>query len=119
MIFVPVVTPPPTPPSPRTRELAGLLTKVLEEYTKAHPSTTRTEIRAAFSMAVRNAGPGGSGTATTVAVMVGLVLALTLGGLVFFEAQGGTARETGLPMVVLAMILFVGILLVMVKLRSR
>ena len=42
MIFVPVVTPP-TPPSPRTRELAGLLGQVVQEYTKAHPATTRAE----------------------------------------------------------------------------
>jgi hypothetical protein len=117
MTYVPVVTPPPTPPSPRTRELAGLLTKVLEEYTKAHPATTRSEIRAALSMAARATGPAASASA---ALAVGLTLALVMGGVIFFYVQGGSPTEfrAALPMVIMSIIVFLGVLLLIIKRRS-
>jgi len=52
MAYIPTVHHTPSmPPSPRTRELAGLLTKVLEEYKKSHPGTSDAEIRAAVRLA--------------------------------------------------------------------
>ena len=119
MTYVPVVTPPPSStPSPRARELADLLTKVLEEYTKAHPSTSRAEIRAAFSLAARRAIPGSSRQMATFGLVLGLGLAVVTGVLVFLEAQGGMEWSESVPIIVLALIIFLAMTLIAVRRRS-
>jgi hypothetical protein len=120
MTYVPIVTPPAsTPPSPRTRELADLLAKVLEEYTKAHPATTRAEIRAAVSLAARRAGPGGSKPAAALGLSLGLGIAAFVLGLVFLERGGGVEIGPVLPMIVLALIIFLALTLIAIRRRSE
>ncbi len=72
--YVPIVVP--TPPSPRARELADLLTRVIEAYEEGHPTTSRAEIREATRLALAKTGPGSAGTRPIVA---GSLAALTVG----------------------------------------
>jgi len=110
MSYVPIVTSTYVPPpSPRTRELAELLGKVLEEYTKAHPATTTAEVRAAIRLAQTSAGPDRTKLAVGLSLGVGLgVMMLTL-GLFFFRSAGEVEIPAILPMMLVA---------VMVKLKG-
>jgi len=83
VIYVPVVVPP-QPPSPRTRELAELLGRVIEEYEKHHPAVTGSEVRGALQMAAQSS----KAASPAAALAVGLGLALLLGGLVAFFSMG-------------------------------
>jgi hypothetical protein len=116
MTYVPVVTPP-TPPSPRTRELAGLLAKVLEEYTKAHPATTRAEIRAAVRMAQMSTGGNQATVATVISLVLGLVVMFLAMGLFYFRSAGETEMTVALPIIIVAVILV--LLLAMFVVRNR
>lgn len=127
MIYVPIVptvVAPPQPPSPRTRELAGLLGKVLEEYKKAHPSTTQTEIRAAIRLAATSAAPGGrAAVALALTAVIGGVVAMMVLGI--FLSQGGGGGDSGsmsqYPVVAIT-VAVLGVVLLGVflfKLRSR
>jgi len=121
MTYVPIV--PPTtsqPPSPRTRELAGLLTKVLEEYKKAHPATTSGELKAAIRLAQLSSRSGTS-AAPAAAVSLGLgLLVVALAGGLFFYRSGGSVEINGImPMLVFGLIVFIGLLAVLVKGMSR
>jgi len=117
MMYVPIVTPTPSqPPSPRTRELAGLLSKVLEEYTKAHPSVTKSEVRAAIRLAQMSAGPDNTKVAVGLSLVLGLgVMMLTL-GLFFFRSSGGEI-DIGpiLPIIIAVAIGLVAVALAVVK----
>ncbi len=120
MTYVPVVTPTPTPPpSPRTRELAGLLTKVLEEYSKAHPATTNAEIRAAVRLAQMSAGPDRTKVAVGLSLGLGLGVAFLMLGLFFFRSAGEVEVSAILPMIVMGLIVVLGLVLVVVKAQSR
>lgn len=114
MFYVPYV--PPQPPSPRTRELADLLIRAIEEYQKYHPNVSSAEVRAALQMAsVRSSTPV---NVRLLAVAGGLV-ALVLGGVVaFLTASQGAVPAAALPMVGLAVVL-VAVLVLMVVLKSR
>lgn len=116
MAYIPIVTPPAhvPPPSPRVRELASLLGKVLQEYTKAHPATTSAEIRAAVRMAMMSAGPDRGKTAAALSLTLGLGVAVLTFGLVFFQRSGGV-NVAILPMVILGIVVFLAIVLIMVK----
>lgn len=120
MTYVPIVTPTTVPPpSPRTRELAQLLAKVLDEYTKAHPATSKAEIRAAIRMAQMSAGPDRSKAVVGISLALGLgVMMLTL-GLVFFQRAGGAPIEPNLSMVILVIIVLVGLVAGVVAMKSR
>jgi hypothetical protein len=76
--------------SPQTRELADLLGRVVQEYEKAHPTVTGTEVSQALRLARRAStkAAGGEAMAIKMAVALGLVF---LGGLAafFFVARGG------------------------------
>lgn len=120
MTYVPVIPPTQaTQPSPRTRELAELLAKVLEEYTKAHPQTTGSEVRAAMRLALRSSSPAVSGAPTVVALTLGL-LVLGLGlGLFLFRSGGGVDPEGSFPMIAVAVAIVLGVLVLLVIRRSR
>ncbi len=121
MAYVPIVPPaPPPPPSPRTRELSALLAKVLEEYRKAHPSVTGAEIRAAMSLAGQAAGPGRARLAAVLGAVVGLLVALGVSGVFFLQrGAGGAGSPEAMPLIVAAVIAFLGIILVLVKVLTR
>jgi hypothetical protein len=117
MIYVPMVVPTQAPPpSPRTRELAELLDRVLEEYTKAHPATTRAEIRAAIRMAQMSTGPDRTKVAAGVSLAIGLSLAMGVLGFAFFRSGGDMEFRASLPII---MIVLFGIVAAVVAMRSR
>ena len=114
MLFVPVV--PPQPPSPRTRELADLLTRAIEEYEKYHPNVSGAEVRAALQMASMRSSKGVPARLLAVTGALGAVL---LGGVVaFLAANQGSMPEGGVPMVGVA-IAVVGILFALAVLKSH
>jgi hypothetical protein len=79
MLFVPVISPATTqPPSPRARELADLLTRVMEEYERAHPAITTAEVRHAMRLAEERTGGGPARTRVAVIALVGFVMSLVL-----------------------------------------
>ncbi len=121
MTFVPIVTPPPNVPvSPRTRELASLLGQVLEEYQKAHPATTRNEVRAAMRMAQVSGGPGASPLVLKLTLALGLLVAGVLAGVFVFLRQGGDMSwGESVPMVAVALGVFLLMLVVLVVKGSR
>ena len=114
MLYVPVI--PPQPPSPRTRELAELLTRAIEEYVKYHPDVSAAEVRAALQMAttrsVRRASPH-------VWALAGGAVALVMGGVValLVSNQGGMSGSAA-PMVAVS-VLILGTALVLAVLKSR
>ena len=120
MSYVPIVTPTPTPPpSPRTRELAGLLSKVLDEYTKAHPAVTNAEVRAAIRLAQASAGPDQTRIAAILSLTVGLVIAGLGLGLFYFRSTGGGDFGPILPIIIAVLVVLVGVAMLAVKAQSR
>jgi len=120
MTYIPVVpSVPPPPPSPRTRELASVLTKVLDEFKKAQPSTTSAEIRAALRLAQMSASPGNPALPAILSVGLGLLFAVLALGFFFFRSAEGVEIGPIMPMIVLGLIVFVGILAVAIKTMSR
>ena len=120
MTYIPIVIPPQAsqPSSPRTRELAGLLTKVLEEYQKAHPSVTGAEMRAAIRMVQRTTGKDRTANALVLSLVLGLMVAGLAVGLV--AGDGGAVDLGGsMPMVILAATVFLGIILAVIKIASK
>ncbi len=119
MLFVPMIPPIPphhAPPSPRTRELAGLLGRVIEEYEKHHPSVTGSEVRAAVDLAARNSGTAKSENAKAVAVIAAIVLAFVAAGLALRLSDRGGMPES-VPIAAVAVAL--GVALAVVVLVKR
>ena len=121
MSYIPIVIPPttPQPPSPRTRELAEILAKVLEEYQKAHPAVTGAEMREAMQIAKSATGGNKSPVAVILSLGIALVLMATVLGLVFLRSGGEVELGTSMPMVVLGITVFIGILAGVIKIASR
>lgn len=121
MMYVPIVPHTPMPPlSPRTRELAGILSKVLDEYMKAHPKATKAEIKAAIRMANQSVGPGGNALGLALSVGLGVLMAVL--GLGFFVFQGGAGEidfRSAMPMIVISLIIGLGLVAVLVKAMNR
>ena len=116
MIYVPVV--PPQPPSPRTRELADLLGRVIEEYEKHHPKVTDSEVRAALQMAAQSS----KGAPPVAAVAAALGVAALVGGVFFFmAANGGELSADGIPMVgaVVVLLSIVGVAFLLKRLAGK
>lgn len=89
MFYVPIVPTPPTPPSPRTRELAGLLSRVIQEYESHHPSVTGAEVRLALRLAAQSSRKGTQAASTMVALAAGLALFVAAGVAFLMLAEGG------------------------------
>jgi hypothetical protein len=121
MAYVPVVPPTSTsPPSPRTRELAGLLSQVLDEYQKAHPATTKGEVRAALKLAQMSAGPDRTQTAALISFGLGVCVFLLALGLFFFRSGGGDLDiPASFPMIIMGLIVLLGIVVALLRLLSR
>lgn len=112
MTYVPIVVPPPQPPSPRTRELADLLTRVIVDFEERHPSVTGQEVREATRLAVQ-ASHGSEVAGRLVALALGGLLALGAGAFLFLsEAAGGSASD-GVPIPVMAVGITVAILAIL------
>ena len=120
MFFVPIVPSSPAPPlSPRTRELAGLLQRVLDEYTRTHPATTRAEIRAAIRIAQVRGGGDMTKVAASLSIVLGLGVAMLLAGLLYFRAGGELSIAAYRPLIIMAVIAVLLIVLVVAKIQSR
>lgn len=116
MLYVPVVPHVPhDPPSPRTRELAGLLSRVIEEYEKHHPAVSGREIRAALDLAARESkGAARQEARAVAAVLLGMLV--LLGGVGWFASRGGSIDAEAWPMVAVAVAIF-GLLIGVVVLK--
>ncbi len=118
--IVPSVVVPPPPPSPRTRELAGLLGKVLEEYRKAHPSTTSAEIRAAIRLAAVSAAPvRRAAAALALGAVIGATALVLVLGLVLSHESGGGEGATILNALVVGLVIVLLMGFLLFRLRSR
>jgi hypothetical protein len=96
--------------------LAELLKKVLDEYTKAHPSTTKGEIRAALRLT--QAGTGGPRAGLALSITAGVLMAGGVAGFLASRAGDGLAYRSYLPAVVMAVIFLLAIVLIVVRVRS-
>lgn len=120
MTYVPIVSPTVTaqPPSPRTRELAGLVSKVVDEYTKAHPNTSGAEVRAALKLAQAATGKDNTAVAVGLSLALGLGVAV-LALLLFFRSGGGEMEIRPLfPMIIMALIILFGLVAVVMARRQ-
>ena len=88
MSYVPTPIVTPQPPSPRTRELADLLGRAIQEFEKHHPSTTGAEVRQALQIAARSSRSAGAQANTAVLLAV-LGLLLFLAGAIYFFVVSG------------------------------
>jgi len=79
MSFVPVTPYIPPPPSPRARELSRQLAELIGQFQLENPGTSATEVQ----QALRLAAPGTGASKAVVGVMIGLILLLALGALLF------------------------------------
>ena len=95
MSYVPIIVPPQQPPSPRTRELADELARVLRDFEGRHPSVTRHEVVEASRLALQ-----ASGTRSVMAPVLTAVLGLGVAALVallVFVRSGGELSGAGSP----------------------
>jgi len=113
MSFVPVVPHVPARPSWRAQELGSKLRAVVDEYRRAVPDTTETEIRQALQLA-ETSGEGRN-PAMVIGVLIGLVALL---GLAFLLRGGGLP---GIPVVALLLggRLVAGLRVAVVRARRR
>ncbi|MHC4943822.1 MAG: hypothetical protein ACYTG7_12470 [Planctomycetota bacterium] len=117
-MFVPV-TPP--PPSPRAMELGQKMVELIRIFKKEYPNLNMTDIRQAMHIAQRNISTEMGGWAgASIAVLIGISLALVLGFLVLFLSRsgGGLERSWILIAVIGLMIVALGVVIV-VRLRGR
>jgi hypothetical protein len=119
MVFIPPASSPTVPPSPRTREMANLLTRVLEEYRKSHPATTDAEIRAAVRLAQLASRSGNQGAPALLAVAFGLLVAGVLAGFLFHRSAEGVEIGTWSPMIIMGVVFVLLVFLMAVKVKNR
>jgi hypothetical protein len=95
--------------SPRTRELAELLGRVIDEYEKHHPEVSDREIYSALSLASRNSRASLTTRRRVLVVALGMgVLAAGLGVFAQLRSDHGEAAVP-IMIVTLATILAVGV----------
>ena len=114
MTYVPIPIVPPTPPSPRTRELADLLARVIEEYEKHHPAVSGAEVREALSLASQSSKTTAPAARSLVAMLLLGLMALGA-ALFYFVERGGGGGTIEFPMiaVVTGVILVLGLVAVL------
>ncbi len=110
MSYVPYVhVPQPPPPSAQAQELSRQLGETVERYRREHPTISDAEIRQALGLSAATLAPN----AAPAAVIVGLLLAVVGGLVLFFFARGNSlpnapwvlvALLAGLGMAVAAMV---------------
>jgi len=79
MSYVPVISTS-APPSPRARELGSQMAGLIDEFRRQNPGTTGDDIRQALRLAAPDAG---TTSRAHLAITVGALLLLLLGGLFF------------------------------------
>jgi hypothetical protein len=119
MVFIPTAPNSSFPPSPRTREMANLLTRVLEEYRKSHPATTDAEIRAAVRLAQLASRSGNPGVPAILAVSIGLLVAGVLAGFLFNRSAQGVEIGAGAPVIIMGVVFFLLVFLILIKVKNR
>jgi hypothetical protein len=117
VLYVPVIPHREDPPSPRTRELADLLGRVIQDYEKDHPSVTGREVRAALEIAVRGARSGVMGSRE---VALGVAVAAAVAGVfVWLAGQGGSPAASPIAVaVVMALVAAVAVALLARRARG-
>jgi hypothetical protein len=111
--YVPIPIVPPTPPSPRTRELADLLARVIEEYEKHHPTVSGAEVREALNLASRSSKAVAPAAPKVLALLLLGLAALGAGLFLAVERSGGgAAPEFPMIAVVIGVILVLGLVAV-------
>ena len=120
MAYIPPVPhSPSSPPSPRTRELAALLTKVLEEYKNSHPATTDAEVRAAVRLAQLASRSGNQTAPLALSLGLGVLGAGLLAGVLFFRSAGGFELGSWGPIAIVVVLALLGFLALLIKAGSR
>jgi hypothetical protein len=112
MSFVPFI-PPRQSSSARAQELGRRISEVIETFRREHPDLRVREIQEAMRLALLGARAGSQ----SMAILLGVTLAV-MGGLFFFFMSFGGAKESHLPTVMIG-VLIAFIALVAVKLRYR
>ncbi len=114
MTYVPIPIVPPTPPSPRTRELADLLARVIEEYEKHHPAVSGAEVREALNLASQSSKTATPAARSLVAMLLLGLVAFGAGLFYFLEQSGGgSAPEFPMIAVVIGIIVVLGLVAVL------
>lgn len=113
VFFVPVI-PHEHPPSLRTRELADLLGRVIQEYEQHHPAVTGSEVRAAARLAVQRSSRKGGLYQRLAAVGAGL--AALLGAFTWVAVNRGSPGGDATPVAAIAVaVLAIAILAVVLR----
>lgn len=85
MAYIPFVPPSSSPPTPRTRDLADRLARVLVEFEETHPTVTAGEVREATRIALRTTRASSAVAPPVLGVLVGALLL----GVVVLVSRGG------------------------------
>ena len=95
-MIVPVITPPPAPPSPRARELGEQIALFVKDYQNENPDTSAMEIGQALMLARahlrKELGGGPNLKLVGVALAMGLSMMVAIGVLIMVK-QGGSVSN--------------------------
>ena len=116
MTYIPVIVPPQEAPSPRTRELADQLARVIVDFEQNHPTVEAGEIRQAAQLAVRASRTAGGVDAATITALVGLVV-LVVGVVVYMGITGRFAVDGPFPVLLVNLILIAIVAVAAILLR--
>ena len=101
MTYVRIIVPP-TTPAPRTRDLAGEITRTIVDFEQLHSSVTRAEVQQATRLAIQTTGGQGHELAA-VAGVLGLLATAALGAYVYASGAGGSwLAGIGIPFSLIA-----------------
>lgn len=118
MFYVPIVPTTSTPPSPRTRELADLLSRVIREYESHHPSVTGAEVRSAIRLAAQSSSKGTQAASAKVALLLGLSLFVAAGVAFLIQARGRGLEGAGDVPLIAAVLVGIVLIAILVALKA-
>jgi hypothetical protein len=118
VFYVPIVPMTSSPPSPRTRELADLLSRVIREYESHHPSVTGAEVRGALRLAAQSSSKGMQAASAKVALILGLALFVAAGVTFLIQARGRGLEGAGDIPLIAAVLVGIVLVAVLAALRS-